>query len=421
MQLKTYISKEKFTRLAGEYQAKTGLPLILVDPEGKIVRNGRKCAFCRRYVSGGKTQLLLACRETLAKAVRESHRWGEGYITTCPLGLILFAVPIVFHKKLIGGFLSGFAIFPEMRKDFREEVQENLKRLSGSSRALQVNRFDVKSFSLKKVKGYVTDLLALTGSAQINDLSFLKKRNEQYVQQYKIANFLEDLKRDNPDISRKILDKQDEIIRKVKLGDSSGAREILNEFLGSIFFESGMNFDVIKVRIIELIVMISRAAIEAGAGAEELLGLNYSYLTELNKVTDLEELLDQVKSILENFMDKVATIKDKKRSVRLQKMRDYINRNFTRKISARDVAREAELSVGRALHLFREGTGLSLTSYINKMKIEYARYLLLNTEIALADLADELGYFDQSHFTKNFKRLEKITPSHFRLKFKTEL
>jgi len=222
-------------------------------------------------------------------------------------------------------------------------------------------------------------------------------------------------------MARKILDKQDEIIQKVKLGDTAGAREILNEFLGSIFFESGMNFEVIKVRIIELIVIISRAAIEAGVGAQELLGLNYSYLTELSKVTDLEELLYQVTRVLENFIAKVSLGKEKKRKVRGQRMREFIHLNFTRKITARDVAKEAGLSVGRALHLFREETGMALTAYINKMKVDYGKYLLLNSDIQLAELADQLGYYDQSHFTKNFKRLEKITPSHFRLKYKTEI
>jgi two-component system response regulator YesN len=144
----------------------------------------------------------------------------------------------------------------------------------------------------------------------------------------------------------------------VKLGDSPGAREILNEFLGSIFFESGMNFEVIKVRIIELIVMISRAAIEAGVGAQELLGLNYSYLTELSKVTDLEELLVNVTRVLENFISKVSLGKERKRRVRFQKMRDFIHRNFTGRITAGDVAREAGLSVGGPPP-FREETGMA--------------------------------------------------------------
>jgi hypothetical protein len=34
--------------------------------------------------------------------------------------------PIVSEQKLIGGFLSGFAIFPEVKKDFGEEISQNL-------------------------------------------------------------------------------------------------------------------------------------------------------------------------------------------------------------------------------------------------------------------------------------------------------
>lgn len=414
------IAAAQFKSLADEYRQKTGLRLILVDLGGKIIYGSGGCDFCRKAGAGREEKLLKSCRQKMAQAVEESFRWGEGYITTCPLGFVLFAVPIVQHKKLRGGFISGFAIFAEMKEDFAEEVSVNLAKFGAAARPLGLKAKGIRNISLKKAKEAVSQLMSLTQKYEMNDLAFLKERNEKYVQQYKIANFLEKLKRENPDIARKILDKQDEIIQKVKLGDRAGAREILNEFLGTIFFESGMNFEVIKVRIIELIVMISRAAIEAGVGAQELLGLNYSYLTELSKVTDLEELLFKVTRVLENFIAKVSLGKEKKRKVRCQRMRDFIHRNFTRKITAQDVAKEAGLSVGRALHLFREETGMALTGYINKMKVDYGKYLLLNSDIQLAELADQLGYYDQSHFTKNFKKYEKITPSHFRLKYKTE-
>ncbi len=64
----------------------------------------------------------------MISAINEAFRWGEGYITTCPTGLIMFAVPVVYNRKLIGGFLSGFAVFPEMKKDINEEIYENLKK-----------------------------------------------------------------------------------------------------------------------------------------------------------------------------------------------------------------------------------------------------------------------------------------------------
>jgi len=345
----------------------------------------------------------------MLKAVEEAFRWGQGYITNCPLGLIMFAVPIVFNKKLLGGFLSGFAIFPEMRQDFVEEITQNLEGFGEIVDESKLRDLKIKIFSLKKVRDNVSYLLALTRQ---------EDRKAKYIQQYKIANFLDDLKKNSPDVARKILDKQEEIIQKVKLGDKTGAREILNEFLGSIFFESGMNFEIIKVRIIELVVIISRTAIEAGVDAKDLMGLNYSNFTELNKATDLDELLLKLNDILTNFINRVSAIKEKKKKIKIRKMIEYIDQNFTRKLTSEEVSRFGGLSTSRCLHLFKEETGMSLSEYVKKLRVDYGKYLLLNTDISLADCAIEAGFFDQSHFTKTFKQVEKIPPSQFRRKYK---
>ena len=418
MKIKNYITKRKFDMLSKKYISKTGLPLILINLKGDIAYGSNLCKLCGHLLGGKNIMLIKNCKLKMISAIKEAFRWGEGYITTCPIGLIIFAVPIVYKKKLIGGFLSGFAVFPEMKKDMDEEIYENLKKFGDAGNDINLNKLKLRVFSLEEVREYVSLLFMLTRKYNINDINFLKDVNVRYVQQYKIANFLEDLKRSTYDVGRKIFDKQDEIIQKVKLGDKAGAREILNEFLGSIFFESGMNFEILKVRIVELVVIISRAAIEAGVEAKELLGLNYSYLTELNKVTDIEELLYKLTEILENFINKVSLTREKKRKIKIHKIREYINQNFTRKMTASKAAKSAGLSVSRALHLFKEETGSSLSNYVTKLRIDYGKYLLLNTDISIADLANEVGFYDQSHFTKNFKKFETMSPSRFRLKYK---
>jgi len=418
MQLQRIVSETQFRMLSGKYTTKTGLPLVLINASGEIINSGKKCTVCEQALTGMNSVLMNNCRLRMLKAVEEASRWGGGYFTNCPLGLIMFAVPIVLNKKLIGGFLSGFAIFPEMRQDFVEEITQNLKGFGEILDESKLQDLKIKIFSLKKVRDDVSYLLALTRQFQINDLSFLEDRKAKYIQQYKIANFLDDLKKNSPDVARKILDKQEEIIQKVKLGDKTGAREILNEFLGSIFFESGMNFEIIKVRIIELVVIISRTAIEAGADAKDLMGLNYSNFTELNKATDLDELLFKLNDILTNFINRVSAIKENKKKIKIRKMIEYIDQNFARKLTSEEVSRFVGLSTSRCLHLFKEETGMSLSEYVKKLRVEYGKYLLLNTDISLADCAIEAGFFDQSHFTKTFKQVEKIPPSQFRRKYK---
>jgi two-component system response regulator YesN len=354
----------------------------------------------------------------MVMAVREAYRWGEGYITTCPAGLIIFAVPLIFDKNLVAGLLSGFAVFPEMKKDIREEIAGNLKDFGVTVKPGPLARLRIRVLLLEDVRTFISFLLALTHRHHLNDLAFLKEINERYVRQYKIANVMEELKKRSPEDTGQIFDKQNEIIQLVKLGDKTGAREILNEFLGSIFFQSGMNFEIIKVRLIELVVMISRAAIEAGGEAKELLGLNYSYLTDLNKATDLEELLFKVTEILENFIHKVSLIKMRKKKIKMDAVREYIQKNFTHKISAQDAARVAGLSTSRTLHLFKEVTRQSLSGYIQKLRIDHGKHLLLNSDLDIADVAVEAGFFDQSHFSKAFKKAARIPPARFRRKYK---
>ncbi|MCK4931246.1 MAG: PocR ligand-binding domain-containing protein, partial [Candidatus Aminicenantes bacterium] len=105
---------------------RTELPLVLINLRGEIVYFGTRCTLCEELLENEDSVLRQTCRLKMLKAVEEAFRWGEGYITNCPLGLIMFSVPIVSNKKLIGGFLSGFGIFPEMKKDFVEEISQNL-------------------------------------------------------------------------------------------------------------------------------------------------------------------------------------------------------------------------------------------------------------------------------------------------------
>jgi len=198
------------------------------------------------------------------------------------------------------------------------------------------------------------------------------------------------------------------------LGDLGGSREIINRFLGVIFLESGMNFDLLKVRLLELIVIISRAAIGKGISAEGLLGPRYSYLTDINAATGFDDLFWKVTKALENFTRAVSEQRGRTSLAHMTRMKDFLSRNFAARVSARDVAAAAGLSVSRALHLFKKESGMSLSAFVARARIDYAIYLMKNTDHSMADIASECGFFDQSHFTKTFRALEGTPPLRYR-------
>jgi len=401
-------------QLGAEFRTSTGLPLLLVDRAGRDLWSLGGCPLRGRLA--GSRKMEAACRDHHRTVIEESLRWGEPYISVCPFGLVTFGVPISQEKRLKAGLISGFSVFPQMEKDIREDVLASLARQGIRFSLGPRTKLRFRVVPSETLRRNADLLFELTGSMGVNDLELINESREKSIQQFTIANYLADARAGKQDLVASLVRMQNEIIDKVVLGDLAGSREIINRFLGVIFLESGMNFDVLKVRLLEFIIIISRAAIEKGISAEGLLGPRYSFLTDINAATGFDDLFWKVTKALENFSGTVSEQLGRKKRVHVTRMKDHVKKNFTSKISAGDVAAAAGVSVSRALHLFREECGMPLSAYITRERIEYAKYLMDNTDDSMATIASECGFFDQSHFTKTFNALEHMPPLRFRRK-----
>ena len=68
---------------------------------------------------------------------------------------------------------------------------------------------------------------------------------------------------------------------------------------------------------------------------------------------------------------------------------------------------------------FKNATGLSAMDYIQRIRIEHAKQLLENSVTPVDEIAARIGYEDAAFFRKLFKRITTITPSAYRMKFRT--
>jgi two-component system, response regulator YesN len=414
---KEIISPALFNAISDEYGSRTALPLLLCDGSGDVMHSripeDHRWQFALPEECGEKL------REWRANIAENSSRWGEAYFTTTPMGLIAFAVPLMEGDSFRGSFISGFVAFPEMAGDMIPDITKGMAQLGAACTEGFVEQIAIRTVNRHQIRHFADLLMKIMVRHGLLDRRALAEKREKTAQQLNIAHCIEHVKKADKNVAGSIIDKQEEIIVRVKRGDITGAKEILNEYLGYIFFDTGMNFDIIKIRIIELIVLMSRSAIELGAASRELLKLNQGYLAELNRTEDYETLCLSVAGILENFIGRISTIMIDKKRMKVRLMLDYIHQNFTDGITAADVAKAVNLSAGRALHLLTRETGLSFTGHVTRCRVDYARYLLLNTDDTIADIALQAGFYDHSQFTRTFKSLEKATPLRFRKRFRT--
>ena len=118
--------------------------------------------------------------------------------------------------------------------------------------------------------------------------------------------------------------------------------------------------------------------------------------------------------MLENFNRTVLEEIGRKAWAHMTRMKDHVQKHFTEKVSAAEVAAVAGLSVSRALHLFHTESGMSLSAFIARRRIDFAKYLLSNTDRSIAAIATDCGFFDQSHFSRTFASLEGLPPLRYR-------
>jgi len=99
---------------------------------------------------------------------------------------------------------------------------------------------------------------------------------------------------------------------------------------------------------------------------------------------------------------------------KLRRAVEYMHENMAGDISFRDVARHVQMSPYHFARMFKQSTGQSPHNYIVRCRIERAKTLLVEAKLPISDVAFEVGYKSQSHFTTCFGRLAGVTPAAFR-------
>jgi AraC family transcriptional regulator len=81
-----------------------------------------------------------------------------------------------------------------------------------------------------------------------------------------------------------------------------------------------------------------------------------------------------------------------------------------------DIAQAVNLSPFHLARLFKNSVGVSPHQYLIQVRVNSARSLLSagSGERSLAEVASAVGFADQSHLTRHFKRVVGVTPSQFR-------
>jgi len=112
--------------------------------------------------------------------------------------------------------------------------------------------------------------------------------------------------------------------------------------------------------------------------------------------------------------EKLAIMEANSEPSSVVKAKKFIEKNLSEPLPLALVAKQAGVSESHFCRLFKEATRLTLTDYINRRRIEWAKRELLKPEVRVSEIAFQIGYQSLSQFNRSFARFTGNSPTNFR-------
>lgn len=93
---------------------------------------------------------------------------------------------------------------------------------------------------------------------------------------------------------------------------------------------------------------------------------------------------------------------------------DYINKNYSKHISLKEITQQAYLSKFHFSRIFKKHTSYAPYQYLITVRLNHSRQLLLNNDYSIKEVADMCGFKRLDYFSALFKKKFKCSPSMYR-------
>lgn len=366
------------------------------------------CAFCHQLTH--LTGKQLRCERIHQHGALEAERFGGRYIYFCPSGMAYFSSPIITGGAVSGALVGGPVLIMEEDEIISDaldgirptdQAQTQLRQALAIIPRMEPARLSHLSTQLFATAVYVSD--------STHELFLVRRDNQQ---QDSIGAYIQQFKSDKL-AGLYPVETEHDLVDAISNGNLEGGERCLNELLGYLLF-SASDLDTLHSRMTELLCVMGRGALYSGANSGQVFAVCHRGIRRLQGMVKKEDMSRLLLESLDQLTELVYHLMDSKHKNIIHRSIDYMQRNCAQKLTLQQVAEYAGYSPSYYSRLFREELGCTFQTFLNQLRVEKSKSLLLSTTLSSAEISGLVGFEDQSYFGKVFKRFTGVTPDQYR-------
>lgn len=166
-------------------------------------------------------------------------------------------------------------------------------------------------------------------------------------------------------------------------------------------------------KFVGFLTLLTRITIQEGVSSELAFALSDTYMQQIENIRSYEDVLTIIKQAIYDFYDLLSNGKRSQYSLNILKCMHYIDTHLYERISLQDLSALTSLSSSYLSAAFKKEMKETLSSYIQRKKIEEATRLLLFTDKSFIEISSLLQFSTQSAFIQVFKKVQGMTPKQY--------
>ena len=128
---------------------------------------------------------------------------------------------------------------------------------------------------------------------------------------------------------------------------------------------------------------------------------------------ELKNMMDYIASLYTQAANSIEQLIRARNRINTKQIKEYVDANYTDSITLEQVASRFYLSKEYLSKLYKEFTGQSFSCYITDLRMQEAKTLICEYKVPIKDVVTMVGYTDQAHFYKTFRKYFGMTPGFF--------